>query len=103
MWLANAHGFAIWYAGAILTELVRHLEKSINPVLRVLLVGALSWAFKSVPQVYPVSASLLWFIPWSIVQRFGILVAICLALHPLPTRTLVDSAKSSQRVLSAAF
>jgi hypothetical protein len=38
-------------AGVIMTELGRHIEKSLNPVLKLTLKAALTWAFKSIPQV----------------------------------------------------
>jgi hypothetical protein len=42
-------------AGVIMTELGRHIEKTLNPVLKLTLKGALMWAFKSIPQVRPCS------------------------------------------------
>jgi hypothetical protein len=37
--------------GVIMTELGRHMEKTLNPALRFTLMAGLSWAFKSIPQV----------------------------------------------------
>lgn len=34
-----------------MTELGRHVEKTLNPVLKLTLLATLSWAFKSIPQV----------------------------------------------------
>lgn len=39
------------HTGVIMTELGRHFEKSMHPIARHVLLGALSWAFKSIPQV----------------------------------------------------
>jgi hypothetical protein len=38
-------------AGVIMTELGRHVNQSINPVMRVALLVAFAWSFKSIPQV----------------------------------------------------
>jgi hypothetical protein len=38
-------------AGVIMTELGRHIEKTLNPVLKLTLKATLMWAFKSIPQV----------------------------------------------------
>lgn len=43
--------------GVIMTELGRHVQKTLNPVMRVALLAMLSWAFKSIPQASPHSAS----------------------------------------------
>jgi WW domain-containing oxidoreductase len=40
----------VCHPGAIMTELGRHFEKTLNPIARHLLLGAVSWVFKSIPQ-----------------------------------------------------
>eukprot|EP00879_Flechtneria_rotunda_P021713 GHRR01022894.1.p1 GENE.GHRR01022894.1~~GHRR01022894.1.p1 ORF type:complete len:326 (+),score=65.89 GHRR01022894.1:1058-2035(+) len=42
---------AVCHPGMIMTELGRHMEKTMNPLAKVVLMGALTWAFKSIPQV----------------------------------------------------
>jgi hypothetical protein len=34
-----------------MTELGRHIEKTLNPVIKLTLKATLLWAFKSIPQV----------------------------------------------------
>jgi nitrate reductase gamma subunit len=38
-------------AGVITTELGRHFEKTMSPMMKKLLPAAFTWAFKSIPQV----------------------------------------------------
>lgn len=40
-----------------MTELGRHVEKTLNPVLKLTLKATLTWAFKSIPQVWVGSAA----------------------------------------------
>jgi hypothetical protein len=38
-------------AGVIMTELGRHFEKTMSPMMKKVLPAAFTWAFKSIPQV----------------------------------------------------
>ncbi|WIA37711.1 hypothetical protein OEZ86_014595 [Tetradesmus obliquus] len=40
----------VCHPGVIMTELGRHFEKTMSPVMRTVLPAAFSWAFKSIPQ-----------------------------------------------------